>query len=206
MVRADIESRYMDQLLSIGDGAGKVILQLKPTATTAAAEIVARYAWAVQITVGFFPYPPPSSPPDGCGWAQFKTVDPGPLRAVIELPSLRIAHTVGLSGTVRLTNTGSTTISIETGQPLSIFLFAADGTTLVGASPGAIAGTGLGLEFPAGMAHEIYATGGTASCDLRLGYELPDGPYVARAAIEIDQASGPGYFWSDPLAVQLAAP
>jgi hypothetical protein len=40
----------MGQLLGIGDGAGKVVLQLKPTATAAAAEIVDQYGWAVQVT------------------------------------------------------------------------------------------------------------------------------------------------------------
>jgi hypothetical protein len=49
----------------------------------------------------------------------------------------------------------------------------------------------------------IVVRGGTASCDLALGYELPDGPYVARAAVELDQPSAPGYFWSQPLPVEL---
>jgi hypothetical protein len=202
-IRADIESRYMDQLLSIGNGADKVVLQLKPTATAAAADIVGHYGSAVQVSVGFFPFPPPSSPTRACGWAPSQTVDPGKLRAVIELPSSRITHTVGFPAKVRLTNTGSTTLTIDTGQPLSIYLFALDGTTLIGASPGAVAGTGLGLNLLRGASQDIDAAGGTASCDLRLGYELPDGPYVARAAVEVDGASGPGYFWSDPVSIQL---
>ncbi len=196
----------MDQLLSIGDGAGKVILTLRPTATAAAADIVGRYGSAVQVTVGFFPYPPPSATPVGCGWAASPTIDPGQLRAVIDLPSPRIGHTVGFPAKVTLTNHGATTLTLSTGQPLSIYLFEADGTTLVGASPGAVAGTGLGLTLQPGASHQIDAGGGTASCDLRLGYELPDGPYVARAAVEIDGTTGPGYFWSDPVSVQLVSP
>jgi hypothetical protein len=204
-VRADIESRYMDQLLGIGDGAGKVVLELKPTATAAAADIEARYGWAVEITVGFFPYPPPSSAPGGCARALTQSVDPGPLRAVIELPSLRISHTVSFPAKVRLTNTGSKTFTSDSGQPLAIYLFTPDGTTLVGAYPGAVAGTGLLVKLQPGASQEINANGGTASCDLRLGYELPDGPYVARAAVEIDDG-GPGYFWSDPVSVEVMTP
>ena len=205
-IRADIEGRYMDQLLSIGDGAGKVILQLRPTATAAAADIVDRYGSAVQVTVGFFPYPPPSSAPVGCGWAGSPMVDPGMLQAVIELPSPRLDHSVGFSAKVKLTNHGATTLTFSTGQPLSIYLFKLDGTTLVGASPGAVAGTGLGLTLAPGASREIDAGGGSASCDLRLGYELPDGPYIARAAVEIDGSTGPAYFWSDPVSVQLMTP
>ena len=205
-VRADIESRYMDQLLEIGDGAGKVVLTLKPTATAAAAEIVDRYGWAVQVTVGFFPYPPSSPTSGGCLMAPSRTVDPGPLRAVIELPTTQISHTVGFQAKVKLTNAGSTTLTIDTGQPLSIYLFTPDGGALVGASPGAIGGTGLQLELLPGTSHDVDAVGGTASCDPRLGYELPDGPYVARAAVEIDGTSPPGYFWSSPVSIQLVTP
>jgi len=118
----------------------------------------------------------------------------------------RISHTVSFPAKVTLTNNGSTTLTIDTGQPLSIYLFEPDGTALVGASPGAVAGTGLGLKLLPGASHAIDAGGGTASCDLRLGYELPDGPYVARAAVEIDETSGPGYFWSDPVTIQLVTP
>ena len=202
-VRADIESRYADQLTAIGDGANQIVLQLKPTATAAAAEIVGRYGSAVQVSLGFFPYPPPSSPPDGCLWAASPTVKPGTLKAVIELPSVRISHTLGFGAKVRVTNTGTKTVSFDSGQPLAIYLLESDGSTVVGGSPLPVAGTGLGLKILPGASHEIDAVGGTASCDLRLGYELPDGPYVARAAVEIDGASGAGFFWSDPLAIQL---
>jgi hypothetical protein len=135
-----------------------------------------------------------------------RTVDPGPLRAVIELPSPRIGHAVDFPEKVRVTNAGSTTLMIGSGQPLSIYLFAPGGAAPVGAFPGGIAGTGLELKLPPGASQEIDAVGGTASCDLRLGYELPDGPYVARAAVEIDGTSGPGYFWSDPVSIQLTTP
>ena len=92
--------------MSIGDGANQVVLQLKPTATAAAAEIVGRYGSAVQVSVGFFPYPPPSSAPAGCLWALSPTVEPGTLKAVIELPSPRISHAVGFAAKVMLTNMG----------------------------------------------------------------------------------------------------
>ena len=66
-------------------------------------------------------------------------------------------------------------------------------------------GTGIRIELKPGESKEFDALGGTASCDIGLGYELPDGAYVARAAVEIDEATGPGYFWSDPLPIQLTS-
>jgi hypothetical protein len=205
-VRADIQSRFVDQLLGIGDGADKVVVQLKSTATAAAAEIVGEYGSAVQVTVGFFPYPPPSAPPIVCSLSLSPSASPGSLRAVIDLPTPQINPTVVFPAKVTLTNAGPKKLTIETGQPLAIYLFEPNGTTVVGGSPAAVAGTGLGFTLLPGASHQIDAVGGTASCDLHLGYNLPDGPYVARAAVEIDETTGPDYFWSDPLPVQLTTP
>ncbi len=203
-IREEIEGRYADQLLMIGYGAGNVVVGLKSTATAAAADIVARYGRVVQVSVGFFPYPPPpSAAPRGCPIAFPTTADPGPLRAVLVLPSPRIAHASGFPAKVRVTNTGTTTLRFETGQPLSIYLFDPQSMTPIGASPGAVAGTGLGLTLGPGAFRDINAGGGTSSCDLARGYELPDGEYVARAAVEIDQANGPGYFWSESVPIEV---
>ncbi len=206
-IRNMIEVRYADQLLMIGYGAGNVVVGLKSTAGAAAADIVARYGAAVQVSVGFFPYPaPPSAAPRGCPIAFETTADPGPLRAILVLPSPRIAHTDGFTAKVRVTNTGTTSLPFQSGQPLSIYLFEQGSMTPIGASPAAVAGTGLGLTLRPGAFRDIDASGGTASCDIARGYELPDGPYVARAAVEIDQANGPGYFWSEPVPVEVITP
>jgi hypothetical protein len=205
-IRADIESRYADQLTSIGDGAGVIVLTLKPTATAAAAQIVDQYGSAVQVTVGFLPYPGSSASPTGCPMGLSLIPKPSGLRAAIDLPTTRISHGMDFEAKVTLTTTSSTPIAINTGQPLSIYVFEPGGSTPVGRSPGPVAGTGLGFALRRGTPHDVDAVGGTASCDLRLGYELPDGPYIARAAVEIDGSLLPGSFWSDPLQVQLVTP
>jgi hypothetical protein len=104
---------------------------------------------------------------------------------------------------VQLTNTGTSTVAVSTGEPVEIYLFHAGGSTPVGFSPGGSAGGGLGRTLKPGASMQIEAGGGTASCDLAIGYELPDGPYIARAAVELEQPTGPGYFWSKPLMVEL---
>lgn len=125
------------------------------------------------------------------------------MRASIELSASHLTHVRGFSAKVRLTNTGTSALAISTGSPLLVYLFQPGGTTPVGASPGGVAGVGIERTLSGGASIDIDAGGGTASCDLSLGYELPDGPYVAKAAVELDQASGPGYFWSEPLSVEL---
>jgi hypothetical protein len=176
----------------------------------AAADLVARYGAKVQVTVGLFPYPAPSDGTNVCAARVGPLVDHGALRATIEMSSHTVGHEVAFAATVRLTNTGPVPLAVETGQPLLIFLFEPDGTIPVGVGAGAIAGTGLGFQLEPGGSSSIPATGGTSSCDLRLGYELPDGPYVARAAVEIDQASSSGdmaqgVFLSDPRLDGVAA-
>jgi len=205
-IRAAIESEYAGQLLSIGDGAGTVVVVLRSTAAAAAADLVARYGAQVQVTVGLLPYPAPSEGANVCAALVGPLVDPGPLRATIQMPSHSVGHEVAFAATVRLTNTGPVPLAVETGQPLLIYLFEPGGTVPVGVAAGPMAGTGLGFRLEPGGSSSIPATGGTSSCDPRLGYELPDGPYDARAAVEIDQASSGGVngvFLSDPLSITV---
>jgi hypothetical protein len=205
-IRDGIFARYQAELLRVGIGAGYVDVGLASTATSEADEILATYGSLVRVSLGFFPYPAPSSAlGNGCtsafrGWP---TVDPRPLRATIELLAGPLTHARGFSAKVRLTNTGTAALKVSTGSPLLIYLFKPGGAIPVGASSGGSAGVGIERTLKAGEHVDIDAGGGTSSCDLKLGYELPDGPYIAKAAVELDQANGPGYFWSEPLAVEL---
>jgi len=205
-IRDAIFAQYQPNLVEVGIGAGYVDVGLASTATKGADEILAKYGSLVHVSLGFFPYPAPSSAlGNGCtsefgGWP---TVDPRPLRATIELSTSYLTHARGFSAKVRLTNMGTSPLAVSTGSPLLIYLFELGGAIPVGASSGGVAGVGIGRTLKAGEYIDIDAGGGTSSCDLKLGYELPDGPYIAKAAVELDQASGPGYFWSEPLAVEL---
>jgi hypothetical protein len=205
-IRDAIFAQYQPNLVEVGIGTGYVEVGLASTARKEADEILATYGSLVHVTLGFFPYPAPSSAlGNGCttafgGWP---TVDPHSLRATIERSAGYLTHARGFSAKVRLTNTGTAPLAISTGSPLLIYLFELGGAIPVGASSGGVAGVGIGRTLKAGEYIDIDAGGGTSSCDLKLGYELPDGPYIAKAAVELDQPGGPGYFWSDPLAVEL---
>jgi hypothetical protein len=208
-IRADIEREYAGQLIEIGNGAGTVVVGLKSTAAGAAADLVARYGTKVRVSVGLLPYPAPSNGANVCNGQLRARSNTGPLRATIEMASHTVGHDGSFAAIVHLTNTGPIALDVETGQPLLVFLFEPGGTIPVGAAAGGIAGTGLAFRLEPGGSSSIPATGGTSSCDPRLGYELPDGPYVARAEVEIDQVSSSadvsqGWFLSDPLPVTVA--
>jgi len=210
-IRAEIESQYAGQLLAIGEEATTVMVRFRSTAAASAAELLARYGSKVDISVGLFPYPAPSGSANGCAGIIGPLIDPGPLRATIELPSRTVGHDAAFMATVRLTNAGSRTMTVETGQPLTIVLYQPDGTIPVGLAAGAAGGTGLEFRLEPGASSSIPAAGGTSSCDLALGYELPDGPYVARAAVEIDRTdpsinAARGVFLSEPLSITVATP
>ena len=206
-IRAAIESEYAGQLAEIGDGAGTVVVGLRSTAAAAAADLVARYGAKVQVTVGLFPYPAPSGGTNVCTARVGPLVDPGPLRATIEMPSHTVGHDVAFAATVRLTNTGPVPLAVETGQPLPILLFEPGGTVPVGVAAGPIAGTGLGFRLEPGGSSSIPATGGTyrrATC--ASGTSSLTVRTRARAAVEIDQASSggvSGVFLSDPFSITV---
>ena len=50
--------------------------------------------------------------------------------------------------------------------------------------------------------------GGTASCDLALGYTLPPGAYEARALVDFvrDPEDEVVFFWSEPSTVEIVNP
>jgi hypothetical protein len=204
-IRDTIFADYKPELLGVGIGRNDVAVQLVATATRQADEILARYGPIVQVSVGFFPYPRPAVlPRNACaGFPGWPIVDPGPIRATLELASTQLSHVASFSAKVRVTNTGRSPVTISTGEPLEVYLYRPRETAPIGASPAAVGGVGLGPTLKPGQSFDIEAGGGTASCDLALGYELPDGPYIARAAVELDQPSAPGYFWSQPLPVEL---
>ena len=200
-IQAEIESMYPGQFSMVGAGATTVMVTFKSTAEGAAKLVKARYGANVDITVGLFPYPAPPNPPKGCPWAS-APADPGPFKATVVMPN-RIGHG-WFKAQVRVTNTGKTDVILETGQPLLIFLYKPGGTDPVGVYDGAIGGTGLGPTLKPGGSTMIDALGSTASCDLSLGYDLPDGDYEARGRVENGSGSPVPAFLSDPFPVTVS--
>jgi hypothetical protein len=206
-IRAEVEELAGDQLISIGYGAGRVVsVGLRSTGEDLASQIHATYGEAVEIAVGLFPYPPPNPPQRGCLHFQDAVQRHPPLATIVAVEKAVVAGTF-YAGTVRITNTGLLPFQLDTSSNFSLFLFRPGDSDPTGLSEGGSMGTGFARSLDGGESVEFPASGGTASCDLALGYVLPAGTYAVRALIEVlppeDEVI---HFWSEPTAIEVVAP
>jgi len=194
--------------LMIGDGAnGVVIVGLRSNAEEVARELVARYGTAVEVTVGNFPYPPPEAPQRACASIPDLVANHQPLTATIALQPSVVAGGF-FKGKLRFTNAGSAPYELITSSGFTVYLFRASETLPIGSSEGAVGGTGYGKTLAPGGSIELDAGGGTASCDLGVGYVLPAGAYVARALVDYQNpvTFENRRFWSDPVTIDVVDP
>jgi hypothetical protein len=199
-IQAEIESTYAGQFSSVGVGAHGVEVTLFSTHEASAREIVDRYGSSVQVSVGLWPFPRPAGGPTTCP-ERWSLADPGPLRATLDMPN-RIGHGQ-FKARITVTNVGDIPISLDSGQPLLIYLYKPNGADPIATYDGTIAGVGLVPTLDAGGSFSIEAVGGTASCDISLGYDLPDGDYVARGVVENGSGSPIPAFLTDPFPVTV---
>jgi hypothetical protein len=207
-IREVIESRAAGQLSSIGIGNGTVDVVLRASAVGLAKEIVDAYGDAVHVTVGFFSYPSSAAVGGSCP-VQGTFANHPALRASVEMATSRIATGATFDATVRIKNVGATTVKLDTSSGLQVYLIQPGDTSPIGTFDGGSAGTGLLATVEPGTSTTIPGNGGTASCDISLGYVLPAGPYQARALVDFaigpDGGNGPLVFWSDALDVEIVA-
>jgi hypothetical protein len=206
-VRTDVQRMAGDHGLMLGEGAnGVIVVGLRANAEAIAREIVDKYGNAVEVTVGMFPYPPPETAPRGCQTGPV-IADHRPLATVLAAQAT-VRGGEFFTGTLRITNAGAAPFELDTSGGFSVFLFQAGEAVPIGIGEGAIAGVGFGKTLAPGEAVELPAGGGTASCDLGLGYVLPAGVYQARALVDYRDpvAIEARAFWSDPTTIQVVDP
>jgi hypothetical protein len=204
-IRAEIEPLLGQSAISVGEGANRVIaIGLRANAEALARELVARYGTAVEVTVGLFPYPPPTAPQDGCAFVREVTPDHRPLAAGLVLEPT-VPSGGFYKGTVRITNTGPAPFALDTESSFSVYLFRPGEDVVIGVSEGGVMGTGYGKTLAPREALDLPAGGGTASCDLAVGYVLPAGAYVGRALVGFADPITLEFrwFWSEPAPIQV---
>jgi hypothetical protein len=166
-----------------------------------------KYGDRLELSVGLFPYPPPDNPERACIGIRPVVAIHHPLGAVaiVDGPIVGGSH---YQGTVRLTNSGAVPFELETSSNFSLYLFRAGEPDPIGLSEGGSVGTGYGKTMAPGESVELEASGGTASCDLALGYVVPAGSYEVRGLVDFKQdlAAPSLFFWSDAATVTIIDP
>jgi hypothetical protein len=207
-IRAEIEPLVGQSAISVGEGANRVIaIGLRANAEALAKQLVAQYGTAVEVTVGLFPYPPPASPKRSCEFIPQAGGDHGPLVASVVLDPTVISGGF-YRGKVRIKNTSAAPYKLSTDSSFSAYLFR-DGDSLpIGVSESGVMGTGFEKTLAPGETLELPAGGGTASCDLGVGYVLPAGSYVSRGLVDFaDPVTLENrWFWTEPAVIQVINP
>jgi len=204
-----INSRAGEQLTMLGPGKGKVNVGLRAGAVDLARQIVDAYGAAVDVTVGLFSYPGGVLVNNACAIPWTLADHPG-LRATVEMASSRIVSGTTFDPTVRIADVGTGTLTLQTSSSLQVYLFLPGGAKPVGAFELTVAGGGRSVYVEPGKSITLPGYGGTASCDLSLGYALRPGRYQARALVDFapgpEGGNGPLVFWGDPFDVEVVPP
>lgn len=197
----------LEESTYLGECAGIVKVGLRASAEELARELRAKYGDAIELTLGLFPYPPPDDWEHACLNPRPTVLEHPPLVAAVEIDR-EIAWGTHYEGQVRLTNAGPVPFELETDSSFSLFLFRPGELDPIGGSELGSMGHLLGQNLGPGESILLPGIGGTASCDLALGYTLPPDVYEARALVGFNRKLDDDvlYFWSEPSAVEVVNP
>ncbi len=181
--------------LIVGVGANSEVL---------ARELLVKYGDAIELSVGLFPYPPPEDPERACLDIRPTVIEHPPMVATVEVDREIVAGTL-YEGRVRLTNAGPVPFELETSSDFSLYLFRPGASDPIGMSELGWMGHGSGASLAPGESIRFPGFGGTASCDLALGYVVPAGAYEVRALVGFNRKLDDRvlYFWSEPSTVAV---
>lgn len=201
------EVEVLKEVISLGECAGVITVGVRSSAQALARNLREKYGDAIEISVGLFPYPPPDDPQRACLDIRPIVLEHSPLVAAVEVDRTIVAG-AHYEGEVRLTNAGPVSLEFDTSSNFSLFLFRPGDPDPIGMSELGSMGTGYGADLAPGESVRLPAVGGTASCDLGLGYVVPAGIYEARALVdfEMDPEEEAVFFWSDPATVEVVNP
>jgi hypothetical protein len=194
-IERDLEQRAAEAgrwiLTSIGEGAGVISVALRADQETLASELAARYGNAVELRVGWFPFPHRrhSHPRPPAGTALQEQTFEG-LEMSVEAGQKVLETGDDGHGRLVLRNSSSERIGpLGSGQPLAGSLLNAS-LEAVGGYGGWIAGTGLIIDLAPGRSASIPVIYGTASTREDLGYAVPPGSYWLQVQMRFRRGLG----------------
>jgi hypothetical protein len=172
---------------SIPDDARRGEVRLAPWAEEVAADLHARFADRLDVTLGFFSYPDRGLP--NWEWRDMREglaiVDPAWLEVVLDGPLTVVSgHTA--NHRLVISNRGESEIAIATNGRLTGFVVDPDSGSLVGVSVEPQPMPLVRFKAAAGATVTIPFLVGTASVVPELGYAVPAGTWVAQAILTLD--------------------
>lgn len=176
-------------VLSVGAcTGGPVFVGLAPGAEHDASQPTALYGNDVVIAVGLtaFDGSPGLSPV--CGEVPPTLPVPAGLHLTLVVARDRLPSGSSFQGGVVVSEKGSGSIVMDTGQPLQAVIVRPGTRRVVGVFAGAIGGTGFGPRLHGGQPSTIPVVGGTARCDGGIGSALPPGNYQALVVVAPESA------------------
>ncbi len=184
-------------VVGVGAGASAVNVTVTADGEAFAADLIAAYGAAVEVQVGLLPYPMPAELAASTEVVAACAADiagPTGMDGLVAEPSLGSGAVVAgeaTEGRVVFTNTGTSDVSFETGDPLVGVVVLPGTTEVVGTYSGNIAGVGAGGVLAPGETLEVALLVGTASCIPANGYVLPPGEYEVIAVAVVDYLQQP---------------
>ncbi|MGH8476966.1 MAG: hypothetical protein ACRER2_14560 [Methylococcales bacterium] len=200
-IRADVERRVFADprrlMRAVGSLITSIEIELTAQGEDLAAQLWEQYGDALDISVGAFPYPPSRArltdakhPLPDCRIGEplpptKETIIPGlKLRVVLDQPS--VPSGADFKAKLVARNTGSTRIHREIeGDPLTAMIVRPGTRDIVGVHYGFIGGMGAAFRLAPGGQQQFAVQGGTASCDLQLGYAVPPGQYAVIVTVRL---------------------
>lgn len=195
----DLRGRFS----SIGGGLGGIEVVLAADEEALAADLDRRYGDAIELRVGALSYPL-NTATSVCPDLPVEASLPG-LEIAIVSPAepLTAGGVEPLQLAVMLTNVGRTPIRFGSGTATGTILDS-DGRVVAGPGTVAIGDVGIGVDLAPGESTELPMVASTASCDPRLGYELPPGDYQIVGHVQHSDGT-PTQLISPPLPIVIGS-
>ncbi|MGA2805926.1 MAG: hypothetical protein ABSF89_16315 [Acidimicrobiales bacterium] len=184
---------------------GPVLIGLTPGNEPLAHRLLADYGRNMAIFVGLTTYNGSPGRSPRCGRLTPSAALPLGLHFALQLKHKSVSSGRDFFGTVVVSEHGSGSFSMDTGQPLEAVLVRPGTLQVVGVESEGIAGTGYLTHLSSGKTSTIPVVGGTARCDGGLGSALPPGTYqvIVRVAPE-GRHQSPAYL-TPPVTLRVTA-
>jgi hypothetical protein len=182
---------------------GPVLVGLSPGNEAIAHQIWTRYGAGVVISVGLTIYDGTPGRSPHCGTLEPSMSYPDGLRLALHLNSKSVQSGSTFNANVVITETGSGTFFMDTGQPIQAVLVKKGGRQVVGVYSGGIGGTGYAKHLSTWESETIPVVGGTARCDGGTGSALPSGSYQVVAEVAPEELPHTPSYLTPPVALRV---